>query len=120
MVYIDDFKTVLMVVYHNTIENYDNMALHQGVFRLYFPNIIYCGPQTMGPLDEFIHTPRSGFARFTHYSCLLMAMEMYPDYTGYMHTGFDVSLDVARLRTFDQKKVWGISISYSFSLIPIL
>ena len=104
MDYSARFKDILLVVNFNH-PSYNAIEPFLEIHKPYFPNIQFYGPQVPSHLtDIVIEMPYDQGS--TNYRSLVLAMEKYPEYAGYLYTNDDTVLNVHQLAEFDQDKVW--------------
>jgi hypothetical protein len=104
------FADVLLVVVFNT-NQYSAIPYFHLLYNPFFTQIIYCGPDAL--TNSTLHVP---FIQYQHvhghergafnYECVIRAMEMYPNVSGYLQTGDDVFFLFHNMSIFPQDKVW--------------
>ncbi|KAF9178582.1 hypothetical protein BGZ51_005257 [Haplosporangium sp. Z 767] len=98
------FKDILLVVNFNW-PLYNAIEPFLSIYKPYFPNIVMYGgdvPDHLLGIVKSVDNDRGN----TGYRSLVMAMEEYPNYSGYLYTNDDTVLNVFQLAEFDQDKVW--------------
>ncbi|KAF9180313.1 hypothetical protein BGZ51_006295, partial [Haplosporangium sp. Z 767] len=98
------FKDILLVVNFNW-PHYDSIESFLSIYKPFFPNIVMYGMDIPASLEGVVKHVDSNHG-MTGYKSLVMAMEEYPNYSGYLYTNDDTVLNVFQLAKFDQDKVW--------------
>ncbi|KAG0247777.1 hypothetical protein BG011_000926, partial [Mortierella polycephala] len=98
------FKDILLVVNFNW-PHYDAIEQLLSIYKPYFPNIVMYGMDVPAGLEEMVKNIDNDHGMIG-YKSLVMAMEEYPNYSGYLYTNDDTVLNVFQLAEFDQDKVW--------------
>ncbi|KAI9240719.1 MAG: hypothetical protein BYD32DRAFT_458529 [Podila humilis] len=100
----DTFKDVLLVVNFNWDGHYDLIPTYLQIYKPYFLNIVFYGPNVTGELLIFVN-PVEALNGQLSYISLVTAMEKYPGYKDYLHTKDDVVLNPRQLSQYSQDKV---------------
>ena len=98
------FKDMLLVVNLNH-PIYDAIEPFLAIYKPYFPNIAIYGPEVPSNMADLV-TEIPYDAGHASYRSLVLAMEKYPDYAGYLFTNDDGVLNIHQIAEFDQDKVW--------------
>jgi len=101
----DTFKDVLLVVNFNGEGHYDLIPTYLQIYRPYFPNIVFYGPNVADEFLKFVNPVESLDGQLSYIS-LITAMEKHPGYKGYLHTNEDVVLNPRQLSQYSKDKVW--------------
>ena len=84
------FDDVLLLVIFNN-PHYDAIPYFETLYRPFFPNILYCGPDIIGAFTQ---------------KCMTMAVQIYFAVQGYLVASDDLLLVVHTLSTLSRKAVW--------------
>ncbi|KAF9897140.1 hypothetical protein BX616_006111, partial [Lobosporangium transversale] len=101
---VDIFNDVLLVVNFNW-PLYDAIEPYLSIYKPHFPNIVMYGPDVPEHLQGVVRSVSHNEGNIG-YKSLVMAMEEFPNYSGYLYTNDDTLLNVHQLATYDLDKVW--------------
>lgn len=111
------FHDVLLVIIFNVV-HYDVIPYLEILYRSFFPNILYCGPE-IPDLDTYPQLRQYEFSFVTYdhvtadnisgslnYECMIRAMRMRYQVEGYLAIADDLLLLINPLTNFPRNVVW--------------
>ena len=80
------FNNVLLIINYNHA-HYDSMALLEEMYKPYFANIVFYGPEEYPGVHQLSH-----YRGYFSYLCISDAMNRYPDFDGYFFLNIQMNL----------------------------
>jgi hypothetical protein len=90
---------LLIINYHFPF--YQSMDLLKKIYSPYFPHIVFYGPKSHPNVNVVDH-----YHGWYSYKDIAMAMQKYPDYTGYLLINDDLIINPQNFERFDKNCVW--------------
>ena len=97
----DTFGEDILLIINYNHPYYKNNDFLRKLYSPFFPNIVFFGP-TSGP---DIHSYDAQYGAWGH-RAIAMAMEMYPNYQGYLFLEDDCVFHFWNMVRFDKNKIW--------------
>lgn len=98
------FGSDILLVVHFNHAHYDNVEFLKGIYKSYFPHIVFYGEQEHEGLHVCQHN-----RGYYGYKTLAHAMQMYPNYRGYLYVHDDCIINPWNLSRLDKNKIWFVS-----------
>jgi hypothetical protein len=93
-------QDILLIINYNHAF-YDSIEFIKEIYKPYFPNIVFYGPQNNPQVELSTHTKG-----YFSYKVFRQAMQKFPDYKGYFFVHDDCVINPWNFTRFDQSKIW--------------
>ncbi|XP_048245062.1 probable glycosyltransferase STELLO1 isoform X1 [Haliotis rufescens] len=110
----DNTNDIALIISFNQPLLYANIPLLEAMYRPYFNNIIFCGPEIKN-FTSYVQNATTGyfiymelFKRDWHYmyECIIEAMKLNVDVKGFLQIGDDTLINPWNIDTLPRDKIW--------------
>lgn len=91
---------ILLIINYNHAY-YESIDLLKKIYRPYFPNIVFYGPQYHNDVEYCDH-----YMGWFSYKAIARAMQKFQGYAGYLYIHDDLIINPKNLERFDKNNIW--------------